>query len=66
MSLNIKQRRELRAVTAIGKPVEPALTWLDSAWHDDPDGYQRASTHNTVDAFRARQIARGMVPKEGK
>ena len=66
MSLNIKQRRELRAVTAIGKPTEHTPHWLQSWWHDDPDGYQRASTHNTVDAFRARQIARGMVPKEGK
>jgi len=66
MTQTIRVKRQLAEVCRIGKPVEPALTWLDSAWHDDPDGYQRASTHNTVDAFRARQVARGMVPKEGK
>ena len=42
------------------KPEPIAADWLDPRWHDSPNGYQRASTHNTLDAFRQRQIARGL------
>jgi len=34
-----------------------AHKWLDPAWHA-PDGYQYARTHNTSEAFAARQRQR--------
>ena len=60
----LRQRRELRAVASVGKQAdERRAHWLNPEWHD-PDGYQYAHTHNTSDAFRARQIARGMKPRD--
>ena len=66
MTQPIRVKRQLAEVCRIGKPTERTPYWLETWWHDDKDGYQRASTHNTVDAFRKRQIARGMTIKEDK
>ena len=57
MSQTLKQRVLLREVCRIGnepKRLVDGMPWNSSA------------THNTSDAFRERQIARGMVPKEKK
>ncbi len=65
MSQTIRMKRELHAVTA-AKPEPTASHWLDPRWHDpkNPDGYQFATTHGTSDAFKARQVKRGLVVKD--
>jgi hypothetical protein len=47
-------RREIAVRAA---PIVPH--WRDRAWQ-----YQSAATHGDSTAFRARQIARGMTPKD--
>ena len=56
MSQSLRIKRELREVVQIGKPVQPRL--VDGAiWHS-------AASHSDVNNFLARQIARGLKPRE--
>jgi hypothetical protein len=58
MSQTLRMKRELREVVQIGKPTTPRL--VDGmTWHS-------AATHSDVSNFLARQIARGLKPKERK
>lgn len=58
MSQSLRIKRELREVVQIGKPAPQRL--VDGAvWHS-------AASHSDVNNFLARQIARGLVPKERK
>ena len=61
MTQTLRQRRELRAVSAIGKP-EP--TRLVDGMPYGPQHHNDAESHGDVNNFLARQIARGLVPKE--
>lgn len=64
MTQSLRQRRELHAVTQIGKE-RPRADWLDPAWHG-PDGYQPAGTHGDVSNFAKRQAERAAQAKERK
>lgn len=58
MSQTLRMKRELREVVQIGRPAPQRL--VDGMpWHS-------AASHSDVEAFRQRQIARGMKPKEAK
>ncbi len=56
MSQSLRQRRELHEVCAIGKPAPKLLT--------EGAVYHAADTHGDVARFMARQVARGLKPKE--
>ena len=58
MSQTLRMKRELREVCSMGKPITPRL--VDGmVWHS-------SATHSDVSNFLARQIARGLKPKERK
>ena len=57
MSQTIRQRRELRAVSQIGKPPTTLLTGMP--WTER----NNAASHATSEHFLQRQIARGLKVK---
>ena len=59
-ALTLRQRRELHEVTQIGKP--PSRLVDGMPWTDK----NNAASHSNLDNFTARQIARGLVPRERK
>jgi hypothetical protein len=61
VSQSLRQRRELHAVAQIGK-APPARLVDGMPWTDK----NNAASHNTSDQFLARQIARGLQPRERK
>jgi hypothetical protein len=58
-ALTLRQRRELHEVTQIAAKQEPRTLVDGMEWHS-------AATHSDVSNFLARQIKRGLVPRERK